>query len=117
MKTAGLLLTVLLGFAGQDANKKEVTLRGEVLDQHCFMIHHGSGPDHAGCSNACISRNVSIGFLAGDGEFYVLLGETLNSVKEKVNQMAGKPAVLKGFLETRGGLKANRMTSIEVSEE
>jgi hypothetical protein len=114
MKTAGLILTILLAFGGQTDKPKELTIKGEVLDQHCFMIHHGSGPDHAGCSNACISRNVSIGFLAGDGEFYLLLGETLNTVKDKVDKMAGKPAVLKGYLETRGGLKAIRMTSIEV---
>jgi hypothetical protein len=49
-----------------------------------------------------------------DGEFYALLGETLNSVKDKVANMAGKPAILKGYPETRGGLKAIRMTSIEL---
>jgi len=114
MKTAGLLLSLLLAFTGQDAKAKEITVRGEVLDQHCFVIHHGSGPDHAGCSNACISRNVSVGFLAENGEFYALLGETLNSVKDKVAGMAGKPAILKGYPETRGGLKAIRMTSIEL---
>jgi hypothetical protein len=102
--------------AVRQAGAAEVTVRGEVLDQHCFIIQHGSGPDHAGCSNACISRNVSIGFLAEDGQFYLLLGESLVSVKDKVEGMAGKKAVLKGFPETRGGLKAIRLKSIEISQ-
>jgi len=120
MKKAVYTLCVLLcatALLGQATSNKEITVRGEVLDQHCFVIiQHGSGPDHAGCSNACMSRNASIGFLAEDGQFYALLGETLVSIKEKVEKMAGKRAALKGFLESRGGLKAIRMTSIEFAQ-
>lgn len=106
---------VCLAFAVQAGSPQEVTMRGEVLDQHCYIINHGTGPNHADCSNACINRNVSIGFLADDGQFYLLFGETLASVKEKVAGMAGKKAVLKGFLESRDGLKAVRMKSIELA--
>jgi len=95
---------------------REVTLKGEVLDQHCFIINHGHGLDHAGCSNACISRNVSVGFLADDGQFYLLLGETMFSVKDQVAGMAGKHATVTGIITERGDVKAFQMKKIEVDQ-
>ncbi len=92
---------------------KEVTLEGEVLDQHCYMIGHGTGLDHAGCSNACLSRNVPAGFLAKDGEFYILLSERMVSVNEQVAGWAGKPARLTGTLVDRNGVQAIHLKSLE----
>lgn len=115
--TIAALLAITSFGGAQTKDTREVTLRGEVLDQHCYVIQHGHGPDHGGCSNGCISRNVSIGFLAEDGQYYLLLGETLVSVKEKVQGMAGKKAVLSGYLETRDALKAVRMKSITLVEQ
>jgi len=106
-----VLLTVAL--AGQS---KDVTIKGEVLDQHCFMIHHGKGPDHAACSNACMSRNISIGFLAESGQFYLLLGDQMLTVKDQVAGMAGKPATVTGAIVERDGFKAIQMKKIELGK-
>ena len=95
---------------------KEVTLKGEVLDQHCYIINHGRGLDHAGCSNACISRNVSVGFLADNGQFYLLLSDKMFSVKDQVAGMAGKHATVTGVITERGGVKAFQMKKIEVDQ-
>ena len=88
------------------AQGREITLEGEVIDQHCYLVEHGTGMDHAGCSNACLSRNVPAGFLTKDGEFYILLSERMVSVNEQVAGWAGKPARLTGTLVDRGGVLA-----------
>jgi hypothetical protein len=111
-----MVLAGLLAASGLSAQSKDVTVKGEVLDQHCYMIHHGTGPDHAACSNACMNRNVSIGFLADSGQFYLLLGETLVSVKDQVAGMAGKPAIVTGVIAERDGIKAIQMKKIELSK-
>ena len=95
------------------AQGREVTLEGEVLDQHCYLVEHGTGPEHAGCSNACLSRNVPAGFLAKDGEFYILLSERMVSVNEQVAGWAGKSARLTGTLVERNGVQAIHLESLE----
>jgi hypothetical protein len=47
-----LISIVCLAIAIQAGSPQEVTIRGEVLDQHCYV---GAGPDHADCSTACIN--------------------------------------------------------------
>ena len=107
-----LFVVVALSFVSL-AQGREVTLEGEVLDQHCYLVEHGTGPEHAGCSNACLSRNVPAGFLAKDGEFYILLSERMVSVNEQVAGWAGKPARLTGILVERNGVQAIHLKNLE----
>jgi hypothetical protein len=89
-----------------------VTLKGTVVDMHCYVTHgiHDSG--HTACANACIARGVPAGFLADDGTLYVLFGETPNSVKETVEDMADVPATVTGTPVKRGGVKGIQLKSI-----
>lgn len=50
------------------------------------------------------------------GQFYLLLGETLVSVKDQVAGMAGKPAIVTGVIAERDGIKAIQMKKIELSK-
>ena len=59
----------------------DVTLRGTVVDMHCYVTHGIHNAEHTGCSNACIARGIPAGFLTDDGTLYVLFGETPHSVK------------------------------------
>jgi len=43
---SGLLVT----FA-QDNKSSEVTLKGEVVDMHCYIANGEKGANHAGCAN------------------------------------------------------------------
>lgn len=110
-----LLITLAVGgvFAGEE---KKVTLAGEVVDLHCYLIRHGGegrGPEHAGCANACINRGVSAGFLDGDGTLYVLFDEKMASPKERVAGLAGKPVTVTGVVVERDGVKGLRLLTIE----
>ena len=90
-----------------------VTLRGEVVDLHCYITRGATGPDHAGCGNACLSRGVSAGFLADDGTLYVLLSEKPFSAKDAVAGLVGVKSIAKGRRVERAGVKALQLTSIE----
>ena len=103
-----LLLSTCAAFAAED-----VTLTGEIVDLHCYTSRGAHGEEHAGCSNACISRDVPAGLLAEDGTLYLLVSEKPVSVKEKIAGKAGKKVTAKGKIVERSGMKALQLSSIE----
>lgn len=108
-----LLLTFALTASDKKADDKSVTLTGEVVDMHCYVTRDAKGAEHAGCSNACISRDVPAGFLTDDGTVYLLVNEKPVSVKEKVTGKAGKKVKAHGTIVERNGVKALQLVSIE----
>lgn len=106
MKTIALLLFLL---SADDT----VSIRGEIVDLHCYTARGEKGEAHAGCANACISRDVPAGLLAEDGTLYLLVNERPVSVKEKVAGKAGKTVTAKGKIVERSGLKALQLLSVE----
>jgi hypothetical protein len=114
-KTIALLfLLILLAFfatAPATANDDTVTLTGEVVDLHCYTSRGAHGEEHAGCSNACISRDVPAGLLV-DGTLYLLLNERPIAVKEKVAGLAGKTVKATGKVVERNGMKALMVDSV-----
>lgn len=113
MKKTALVLLFLVAFSGVAEEAKEVTLTGEVVDMHCYTARGAKGEEHAGCSNACLSRDVPAGFLADDGTLYLLVNEKPVSVKEKVAGKAGKKLTAKGKIVERNGVKALQLVSVE----
>ena len=105
------ITTLLLLFALAAAAGDSVTLTGEVVDLHCYTSRGAHGEEHAGCSNACISRDVPAGLLVGD-TLYLLLNEKPVAVKEKVAGLAGKTVKATGRVVERGGMKALMVESV-----
>jgi hypothetical protein len=114
MKTTivSVSLAILLALTAF-AENESVTMKGEIVDLHCYTSRGAHGEEHAGCSNACISRDVPAGFLAEDGTLYLLVNEKANSVKEKIAGKAGKPVKVTGKVVERSGMKALQLATIE----
>jgi hypothetical protein len=91
----------------------DVSLRGTVVDMHCYVTHGSHDADHSACANACIARGVPAGFLAEDGTLYVLFGEKPFSVNEQVKGLADVPVLLTGTPVVRGGVKGIQVKTIE----
>lgn len=102
----------LLG-AEEKATGAPVTLKGTVVDMHCYVTHGLNDAKHTACSNACIARGVPAGFLAEDGKLWVLFGEKPFSVKDTVAGMADVPAILTGIPVERAGIRGIQIKSIE----
>ena len=95
------------------AADEPVTLTGQIVDLHCYTSRDAKGEDHAGCANACISRDVPAGLLTEDGTLYLLLNEKSNSVKEKIAGKAGKKVTAKGKVLERSGMKVLQLETVE----
>ena len=106
------VLIILPALTGR-ADNETVAIKGEVVDLHCYLTRGAHGADHAGCSNACLARDVPAGFLGDDGTLYVLVNEKPFSVKEKVAGKAGKKSTVHGKVIERNGVKALQIVSID----
>lgn len=125
-KTLGLVSVALIILAAlvcsrnltaSDAPPAEVAIRGSVVDMHCYVTHGIRDAAHTACSNACIARGVPAGFLAEDGTLYLLFEEKPFSVKDRVANLADVPAVVRGTVAVRNGVKGIQMKSIEKLEK
>ena len=101
----------------QSDKASEVALKGEVVDLHCYMARGAKGAEHAACTDSCISRGVSAGFLAEDGKLYLLLESKPVSVKDRVANLGGRQVRLSGTMIERDGVKAIMLSSIEQATE
>jgi hypothetical protein len=104
---------------GQAADATTVTMKGEVVDMHCFVTRHGGegrGASHAGCANACLARNVTAGFVASDGKVYLLFDEKPFPVKEKIAGLAGQAVTLSGAVVERDGVRGILLKSISPTQ-
>lgn len=111
-KLIWIALAILLAVAAL-AENETVTMTGEIVDLHCYTARGAKGEEHAGCSNACISRDVPAGFVAEDGTLYLLVNEKPTSVKEKVAGKAGKKVKVTGKVVERSGMKALQLATVE----
>jgi hypothetical protein len=118
--SVGILILAALAvrmFAGENEGKEdkkaEVSISGTVVDLHCYVTHGIRDAAHTACSNSCIARGLPAGFLADDGTLYLLFEEKPHSVKDRVAGWADVPAVVKGKVSVRNGVKGIQITSIE----
>jgi hypothetical protein len=111
-----LVVAALIGgsrFLRSEEKIADVTLKGTVVDAHCYVTHGVHDAEHTACANACISRGVPAGFLAEDGTLYMLFGEKPFSVKDQVKDLADVPIRLTGTPVVRAGIKGIQIKSIE----
>ena len=104
---------------GQAPDTTITTLKGEVVDMHCFVTRHGGegrGAAHAGCANACLARSVTAGFVASDGKVYLLFDEKPFPVKDKIAGLAGKQVSITGVVAERDGVRGILLKTISPTE-
>ena len=54
------------------ANRRLVTVRGEVVDYYCFIEKGLRGPGHLECAVKCVSGDICMGMYTQEGELYMI---------------------------------------------
>ena len=54
------------------ANRRLVTVRGEVVDYYCFIEKGLRGPGHLECAVKCVSGDVCMGMYTQEGELFMI---------------------------------------------
>ena len=119
--SVGMLISTYadLRVNGQAPDTTVTTLKGEVVDMHCFVTRHGGegrGAAHAGCANGCLARGVTADFVASDGKVYLLFDEKPFPVKDKIAGLAGKPVSITGVVVERDGVRGVLLKTVSPTE-
>ena len=99
--------------AAEEAAKTEVSVKGEVVDLHCFLTAGARGPDHKACAIACAKAGNPIGLVDDKGSVYLLLGKDNHKPNEAFIDKMAQTVTVKGELVKKGSLEAIVVSKIE----
>lgn len=87
-----------------------VTLRGEIVDSKCFLgaMKPGDGKTHKECATLCISGGIPPMLVtrdaAGAATYYLLVDAAGGELGAEIRPMIADPVVVRGELESWGGV-------------
>lgn len=99
------------------AAKKEVTIKGEIVDSGCYIADNKMGADHKECADKCISSGMPLGLVTADKKFYLLTpnhkdGDPYNKCKD----MAASTVEVTGMQYSRGGVTMIDVTGVKAAD-
>lgn len=101
-----------------NAETKQVTVKGYVLDSACAFTKNLKKPISAECAKACAKGGSPLVILADTGSVYWPTTEAMpaTSQNEKLLPFAGERVVASGKVYERGGSKALLIEKIEAAK-
>jgi hypothetical protein len=98
--------------------KAEVkTLKGEVVDQTCFLKDKTNrGKDHEDCTQSCMKKGKQAALVTEDGTVYTITGTYTDAKNAKLMPFASKMVEIKGDVSESGGTKSINAESITAAQ-
>jgi hypothetical protein len=73
---AGLTVATFVVALGAPAFAKEDTIKGELVDQACYMKDHKNmGEAHKDCAVTCAKKGQPVALVTSDGKVYTVTGD------------------------------------------
>ncbi len=99
------------------AEKKPVTLKGEIVDTGCYISHGAMGEKHKQCATTCIANGMPMGLLTTEGKLYLLTLDHDNADPyNQCKEMASMTVEVTGVVSERNGIKAIDVTGVKAPE-
>ncbi len=96
---------------------KEVTLKGEVIDQPCYDSGGKKGEAHKACALSCAKRGNQMAILEdGSNAVYSITGDYAANKNEKLVPYVAETVEVKGTVTEKDGKKWLNITSIKKAE-
>jgi uncharacterized protein YdeI (BOF family) len=112
-------MAMSLSFAVSARSDKEVTIKGEVVDQPCFegKKEAGRGEAHKGCALSCAKRGNQLAIVEdGSNAVYSITGDYSANKNEKLIPFVAEMVEVKGTVTEKDGKKMLAVTSIKKIE-
>ena len=109
---------VMIGasIAASAAGDKEVTLKGEVIDQPCYDNGGKKGEAHKACALSCAKRGNQMAILDDGGAVYSITGDYAANKNEKLVPYVAESVEVKGTVTEKDGKKWVAITSIKKAD-
>jgi type 1 fimbria pilin len=98
------------------ASDKEVTLKGEVIDQPCYEGKGAKGEAHKACALSCAKRGNQMAILDDGGTVYSITGDYAANKNEKLISYVAETVEVKGTVSEKDGKKWLNITSIKKAD-
>ena len=95
------------------ASDKEVTVKGEVIDQPCYDKGGKKGEAHKACAISCAQRGNQMAVLDDKGTVYSITGDYAANKNEKLMPYVSETVEAKGTVTEKDGKKWLTITSIK----
>lgn len=93
---------------------KEVTVKGEVIDQPCYDKGGKHGDEHKACALSCAKRGNQMAILEdGTNAVYSITGDYADNKNEKLVPYVAETVEVKGTVTEKDGKKMLNITSIK----
>ena len=123
MKRVSVYLSIALMIIGAAVaasaapSDKEVTLKGEVIDQPCYDSGGKKGEAHKACALSCAKRGNQMAILEdGSSTVYSITGDYAANKNEKLVPYVAETVEVKGTVTEKDGKKWLNITSIKKAE-
>ena len=113
------MMAMSLSFAVSARSDKEVTIKGEVVDQPCFegKKEAGKGEAHKTCALSCAKRGNQLAIVEdGSSAVYSIAGDYSANKNEKLIPFVAEMVEAKGTVTEKDGKKWLTVTSIKKVE-
>jgi len=110
-----LLLSLIMAAFAAETTRKEVAVKGYVLDSACAFTKGLKKPISAECATACAKAGSPLVILTPSGTIYWPIADSTpsSSQNDKLLPFAGKKVSISGKVFERGGSKAIVISKIE----
>jgi hypothetical protein len=112
LKFVGLMVGSAL-VASLPLTAAEVTVKGEVVDQACYLKDKSKGAEHKDCGMGCVKKGQAAAIVTAEGEVYTLAGSYTENKNAKLVDLVAKTVEAKGEVTEKGGKKVLTATSIQ----
>ena len=102
--------------ASAATSDKEVTLKGEVIDQPCYTSGGKKGEAPKACALSCAKRGNQMAILDDGGAVYSITGDYAANKNEKLIPYVADTVEVKGTVTEKDGQKWLNITSIKKAE-
>src|ERR1051325_503660 len=98
-------------------DSKEVTIKGEVVDQPCYDGKNGArGEAHKACALSCAKRGNQLAIVDEKNNVYSITGDYAANKNEKLIEFVAETVEAKGVVTEKDGKKFIAVSSIKKAE-
>lgn len=96
---------------------KEVTIKGEVIDQPCYEGKNGArGEAHKGCALSCAKRGNQLAIVDEKNNVYSITGDYSANKNEKLIPFVAETVEATGVITEKEGKKSIALSAIKKAE-
>ncbi len=90
----------------------ETTIKGEVVDQVCFLKDKSRGAEHKGCASGCAKKGQPVAIVTESGDVYTITGSYAADKNAKLIDFVSKTVEATGEVSEQDGKKTIEVASL-----